>query len=213
LTDNELTLDSKALEKMGLNSEAIFTVEYDLNSVKKIPKNATPETKAELKRYNKLARIFRNRLHFILKFKLRATRHLESCWIVSECNLEDAQKELETFKAAMKNKGFKDVDGRIRIIPILTTENGHENFQDKKADFILEFAMEHVKYCEKARREQKMSRGILWRCKEAYSACSTLREELKGHPRYNEMVDTIEILHDLINLVEPLTKTTKEKND
>lgn len=210
MVNDKLVLDSKALEEMGLKSEEIYTIEYDLNSVLKIPKNISPERKKELQNRNKLAKEFRNRLHFILKFKLHATKHLESCWILSEKSLEFATGQLESFKSEMKAKGFHDIDKRIRIIPILTTESGYESYEEKKAEFILEFAMEHIKYCEKAKKEQKMARGTLWRCKEAYSICSALKEELKANKRYNELVDTIEALGESVARVEPLVKTQKE---
>ena len=211
MKNDKLVLNSKALGEMGLKCEEIYTIEYDLNSVLKIPKNISPEAKKEAQKRNRLAKEFRNRLHFILKFKLHATRHLESCWILSEKSLDFATEQLEAFKSDMKAKGFSDVDERIRIIPILTTEAGFESFTDKKAEFILEFAMEHIKYCEKAKKEQKIARGTLWRCKEAYSICATLKEELKGNKRYNELVDTVEALGESVALVEPLVKSQNEK--
>jgi len=208
---NEIVLDIKALEAMGLHSEAIYTIEYDLNSELKIHKNSTPEEKKQAKIMNDLAREFRNKLQFILKFKLQATKHLESCWLISESNLETAVNDLSELKDAMRNKGFKDVDKRLRIIPILTTIEGFESYEEKKAEFLLSFAMEHIKYCDLAIKTKKMPRGTMWRCKEAYSIINGLKEELKKNKRYHELVDTVGVLGERISLAEVQLKPETEK--
>ena len=208
---NEIVLDVKALEAMGLHSEEIYTIEYDLNSELKIRRNSTPEEKKQAQKMNQLAREFRNKLQFILKFKLHATKHLESSWIISKENLEIAVNALSELKESMQNKGFKDVDKRLRIIPILTTSEGFESYEEKKAEFLLNFAMEHTKYCDLAIKTKKMPRGTMWRCKEAYSIINALKEELKGNKRYNELVDTVGVLGERISLAEAAIKLETEK--
>jgi len=208
----KLILDVKALEKMGLNSEAIYTVEFDLyNGKKVIPKNATKEEKKHIQFMNKLARKYRNKLAFILKFKLFATKHLDSSWLIDEKFLEVAIKDLNAMKEDMRAKGFKDIDKRIKIIPILTTVEGYQYYDDKKAEFLLDFLMEHIKYAEKGIKEQRMSESTLWRCKQVVSIVMAISEELKNHKRYNEITDTISILDELVGEASKIVMENKKE--
>jgi len=211
MSTDKLILDSTALEEMGVKSEAIYLIEYDLHSEIKIPKSYTEQQRKEAKKHNRLAREFRNKLIHLLKFKLMATQHLESCWVIEETRLETAIKGLEDLKEQMKAKGFSNVDKRLRIIPILTTEEGFEHYEDKKAEYLLSFAMEHIKYLENGIKERRMSKSTLWRCKKAYELIEALKEELKGNKRYNEVVDTNQILGDLIGKMEAIITEESQK--
>lgn len=208
---DKLILDEQALAKLGLGEQAVYLIEYDLHSERKIPKNATIEQKKEAQKRNHLAREFRNKLIFLLKYNLRATKHLESCWIIDETRLETAIEGLEELKSQMEGKGFSNLEERLRIIPILTTIEGLQNYEDKKAEFLLDLAMEHIKYLEKAKKTKRVANGIVWRCKKAFEIVSELKEELKKNTRYKELVDTVEILDELISRVEIILKKQKEK--
>jgi len=210
ITD-KLILNDKALAEMGFAEEAIYLIEYDLNSPHKISKRATKEQKKELKKRNKLAREFRNKLTYLLKFNLRATKHLESCWIIDEKHLDSAVKSLEELKNQMKAKGFKNVDKRLRIIPILTTLEGYESYETKKAEWLLEFIMEHIRYMEKAEMERRATKGLIWRSKRAFEIVSELSEELKNNPRYKEILDTNQALDEQTCKVEAIVKEEKAK--
>jgi hypothetical protein len=210
MTD-KLILDEQALATLGLGDKAVYLIEYDLHSEKKIDKKATKDKQKERKARNKLAREFRNKLIFLLKYGLKATQHLESCWIIDESRLDSAIEGLENLKEKMKAKGFRDVDKRLRIIPILTTIEGIENYDTKKAEFLLNFATEHIAYLEKAKKEKRVPNGIIWRCKKAYEIIAELKEELKHTKRYKELVDTVAILDDLSCQVEAMLKA-KRKN-
>jgi len=207
----KLVLDETALDKLGLGDKAVYLVEYDLNSERKIRKDLNAEQRKALQKRNQLARGFRNDLIYILKYHLRATRHLESCWIIEEKRLETAIKGLEELKAKMKGKGFTDVDKRLRIIPILTTEEGIQNYEDKKAEFLLELAMEHIRYLEKVERERRAGNGVIWKCKKAFEVVSELKDELKANKRFKELVDTVEILDELICRCDKILKVEKNK--
>jgi hypothetical protein len=214
-TSNRLVMDEKALAELGLHDEAIYTVEYDLYSeVDLTPqqkRKLTTEEQKEIKRKNDLSREFRNKLVFVLKFKLNATKHLESSWLIDGEFLDQTVSKLESLKAEMKAKGFTDCDKRIKIIPIFTTDEGYEHYEDKKAEFVLEFVMEHVKYAEDGIKNKRISQSTLWRCKQAITICSALAEELKTNQRYNEIVDTINMLDELNAQCEAFLLEAKEK--
>jgi hypothetical protein len=211
---DKLVIDEKALEELGLAGETIYTLEYDLYA----EKNLTREMKAKMspeeikgnERFNTLAREFRNKLAFTLKFKLYATKHLESSWLLDGEHLEIAINALEELKAEMREKGFNDCDKRIKIIPIFTTEEGFQHYEDKKAEFIFEFLMEHVRYTEEGIKEQRMSQSTLWRCKQTVAICSAHAEALKGTDRYNEVMDTISILDEQNSQCEAFLLEQKE---
>lgn len=215
----DLVLDSKALKQMGFSDKPIYIIEYDLpmpnvsGNKLRIPKNLSPERKREIKKRHKLVVKFQNRLFFALKFKLHATKHLNSCWLIDESRLDMAIEELEGLKTDMKSEGFRDIDKRIRIFPILTKEEDFENFEDKKVEFLLNFAMEHIKYTDKAKKEKKIAQSSLWRCKTAYSAIEAHKEALKQHSRYNEIKDTNNFLGEQIALVENMLNKNKEKKN
>jgi len=203
MSDTKIILDAETLAKMGIHGEAIYTIEYDLQSERKILKNATPAERKEAQARNKLARHFRNKVVHALKFNIRAYKHLESSWIVSEDRLEKAVEELSEISEEMRERGFENVEKRLKIIPILTTQEGFEHYEDRKAQFLLQFAMEHIKYIDKGLDEQRMTPSTLWRCKKAYSIISDLKEEVKNRQDlYDEITDTISLLDDKISVVE-----------
>lgn len=131
MTD-ELIFQIEDAEKMGLHGEALYVIEYDLNSRRIIPKNVSETEREEMERYNKVANEIRNKLFFALKFRIMATKHLESSWLISKERLGQAVAEIDAIKAEMKLGGFDNVDKRIRIIPIMTTEDGFENYEDQR---------------------------------------------------------------------------------
>lgn len=218
-TTTKLIIDEKALEQLGLSGSAIYTVEYDMPSkfplTKEQKKAMNKEQLLAYERFKKLARIFRNKLIFALKFKLEAVRHLESNWLLEGENLDTAVNEIEAIKADMKVKGrgikeFEEADQRIKIIPIFTTNEGFEHYEDKKAEFVLEFLMEHVKYAEEGIKSQRMAQAILWRSKKAVEICNAHAEKLKKNERYNEIIDTINMLDELNGQCEAFILEQKE---
>ena len=218
---DKLILDSSALAEMGFAEEAVYLIEYDLHSEKVIPERyytvdgkgerILNETGKGLQKRNKLAREFRNKLIFLLKYNVKATKHLESCWIISENRLESTIKGLESLKEEMKAKNFPDVDKRLRVIPIITTLDGFQHYEDKKAEFLLQYAIEHIKYMEKAEKARRCASGLIWRSKKAYEAIAELSGELKRHKRYKELLDTNIALDEVTNRVDSIIKLEKAK--
>jgi len=217
---DKLVIDESALEELGLHGETIYLVEYDMNSETKIDKVGdhfyhngkliTQEEKEGLDKKNELARKYRNQLLFSLKFKLLATKHLESAWWINGEMLDTTIRELEEMKAKMKADGFKDVDKRVKIIPVLTNVEGFTHYEDKKAEFILDFLMEHVRYAEEGINDQRISASTLWRVKQAVSICNIQAESLKEHERYNEIIDTVNMLDELATQCDALLLKAKE---
>jgi hypothetical protein len=210
MTD-ELILDKKACEKLGLHSEAVYLIEYDLNSKRLIPKTATKQVKDEIVQLNKKAVEIRNQMGYILTFKIRATRHLESSWLIAKERLEEAQVELENVKEKMKSYGFDNVDKRIRIIPVFVREENFESFEDEKAQFLLQFATEHIKYCDRMLEENRVSEPILWRVQKAYEIVNTLSEELKNRDAEAEIKDMASLLDDKTQQVLALKQKLEEE--
>lgn len=207
----KLMLDEKALQQLGFINEPVYLIEYDLHTEKKIDKSLSSERKKELKKHNKIVRKFRNRLIFLLKFNLKATQHLQSCWIIDEKRLEKAIEGLEELKDDMKAKNLSDVDERLRIIPIWMKTEDFEHYEDKKAEFLLNFAMEHIAYMEKAKKAKRVSSGIVWRCKRAFEIIAELSKEISTHKRIKELKDTNQILDELTCQVEAILKKKKAK--
>ena len=212
---NKLIIDENALEALGLYGQTIYTLNYDMYSEKYFTNAQKSRMNTEQveanKRFNKLARIYRNKLVFTLKFKLSATHLLESLWLVYGDKLDMAVDEIEQIKSSAKSKGFEDIDQRIKIIPIFTTPEGFEHYEDKKAEFVLEFLMEHVKYAEEGINKKRMAQSTLWRCKKAVEICNAHSESLKKSERYNEILDTINMLDELNGQCESFLCDQKEK--
>lgn len=207
----DLVLNVEQLKGMGIHSEQIYIIEYDLHSKKKIPKNISDQEKRRIEARNRVIQSFRNKLFFILKFRVMATRHLESSWIIGKERLEMAVEELNQLKEEMAEKGL-GVDKRLKIYPILVSTETYEYYEEQKAQFFLKFAMEHIQYIDKAVSEQRMANSTLWRCQRAYTIIEQLKEELKGHPDlYNEVTDTVALLGDKIAEVEEYIAKWKEE--
>lgn len=212
---NKLVIDEKALEELGLCGETIYTIEYDLYSERYLTdadkRKMNKEQRDANARFNKLARIFRNKIVFTLKFKLDAVKHLESSWLLDGDKLDLAVNEIEELKTDAKRKGFEDIDQRIKIIPIFTTPEGFQHYDDKKAEFVLEFLMEHVKYAEEGIKSKRMAQSTLWRSKKAVEICNAHAEGLKDNERYNEIMDTINMLDELNGQCEAFLTEQKAK--
>jgi len=214
-TTNKLVIDAKALEELGLNPEVLYVVEYDLYSERYLTKleaqKMTQEQRDANKRFNKLARIVRNKMVFTLKFKLDATKNLESSWFIDGDKLDLAVSEIEAIKTNAKQKGFSDIDERIKVIPLITDSIGAEHYEDKKSEFILQFIMEHIAYMELALKQKRVAQSTVWRCKKTVEICNAHTESLKDNERYNEILDTINTLDELIGQVESFVTEAKEK--
>lgn len=198
---DKLIIDESALAQLGLHGETIYLVEYDMASELTITQDMklvkTEEEIRAIQAKNKLAREFRNDLLYMLKFNLNATKHLESAWWIDGANLDATISQIEELKNEARSKGFEDIDKRIKIVPVFTSEEGFQHYEDKKAEFVLEFLMEHIKYGQKAEDEGRISASTHWRMKEAVKICSVLSEELKEHTRYFELQSTINLLDEL----------------
>ena len=242
---SELILNVEELNKMGLNGQEFYLIEYDLNSRRLIPQDfkvcakcnahtenlktgfcakcgaditnevvkspITESEKEERVRYNKVANEIRNKMFFALKFRIMATKHLESAWLVSKERLTDAVKELDAIKVEMKRGGFDNVDKRIRIVPILTTEEGAENFEEMKVQFLLQFCGEHLAYCDHALDEQRIAKSSLWRCIKTYEIINILADELKTEDAKHEVKDMNELLSDKVSQVQQMLQRQEDE--
>jgi len=195
-----LVLDKDALEKLGLHSEALYALEYDLpsNYLQKIDK----KTKQFLE-------FMRWKMVYQLKYKLRAIRNLNSSWFIDGERLNDAEEFVESMKQQYASKGF-NMDKKIRIIPILTTTEGFQSYEDKKAEFLLEFLHESLEKVEKGLSDEIMSEPILWRCKKSVEIVESIKETLQYHAEYKLINDTISMLTDKIQIYENLKINKKE---
>ena len=195
-----LVLDAEALQKLGLYHKALYTIEYDLP---RESNNFDKET-------NYFVRMIRNKVVFMLKFKLHAIRNLDSSWFIDENVLDKATELLNQVKKeyASHNPPF-NMDRRIRIIPILTTNEGYESYEDKKAEFLLQFLNEAIQKVEKGVADEIMSESILWRCKKTVEIVESIAESLTNHEQYKVIQDTIVMLVDSINGYEDIKQHKK----
>ena len=217
-SNSDLVLDKESLEEMGLSGEVFYLFEYDIPSAVKnqhkqeLSGKYTPEQA-------KLFRKLRNKAMFELKFNIKAMNNLYSSWFINaELKLKNGKTALETtkelclwLKTELENAGFPQYAKKVRIIPILTNEAGAEAFEDKMAEYLVQFAIESIRQVDKGIHDQIMSESLLWRCKKAVEAIDTLKEELQGNAVYNEIIDSVEELDDKINQYEAIKKAKKEK--
>ena len=212
---DKLIIDEAALAQLGLHGETIYLVEYDMASELKITENdkltKTAEEIHAIKEKNELSRRFRNDLVYLLKFNVYATKHLESAWWINGKYLDRTITQIEELKAEAKERGFGDIDKRIKIVPVFTNTEGFQHYEDKKAEFVLEFLMEHIKYGQKAEAEGRIAPSTHWRMKEAVKICNILSEELKGHSRFFEVQSTINLLDELTSKCEAMILEEREE--
>jgi hypothetical protein len=71
--------------------------------------------------------------------------------------------------------------------------------------------MEHIAYMEKAEKAKRVAQSTVWRCKKAVEICNAHAEGLKDNERYNEILDTINMLDELVGQVEAFVTDAKEK--
>jgi uncharacterized protein YdcH (DUF465 family) len=195
---------------MGLSGEVFYLFEYDIPSAVKNQHKQELSSKYTAEQ-GRFFRKLRNLAMFELKFKIHAMQNLYSSWFVTENKLDLAKQLCATLKTELQNEGFPQYAKKVRIIPILTNEAGAEAFEDKMAEYLVQFAIESIKQVDKGIHDQIMSESLLWRCKKAVEAIDTLKEELNGNEAFNEIVDAVEELDDKINQYEAIKKAKKEK--
>jgi len=210
-----LILDKKALEDLGLASEVSYLFEYDLPSAFKNTHKDTLEISAQYtKKQAEFFRELRNKTMFALRFKLRAIKNLYSSWFINEDMLESAQKFAEELRAELIKEGFSDRAEKVRIIPIVTTVEGYQTYEQRKEEFFLEFLGESQKTIDKGVKDKNLSESLLWRVKKASEIVSMLKETLKDKSkksRYNEIVDSLTMLDDSIARYEQIKEQKKAK--
>jgi len=213
-TKTPLVLDKNALENLGLKSEVIYLLEYDIPSAFK-----NPQTKELSTLYTKEQAMFfraiRNKLMFALKFKLHAVKNLYSSWFITDDFLEKSEKFAESLRTELIAKGFSDKADKVRIIPIVTTEEGFETFEARKEEFLLEFILESQKIMDKTLKEKRASDSLVWRANKTVEIVSILKESLADKTkksRYNEIVDSLTALSDSISRFEQLKAQKEQKS-
>ena len=197
-----LVLDREALQKLGLYHESLYAVEYDL------PRGSDKFDK----KTNQFLRNMRNHIVYELKYKLRAIKNLDSSWFIDKTVLDKSTELLNQMILEYKmHKPSFDVSKRIRILVLLTTPEGFECYQDRKAEFLLQFLNESIEKVQKGVSDEIMSESVLWRCKASVELIESNSETLKHHEQYNVIADTLVMLVDMIQEYENIKKDKKEK--
>lgn len=196
----KLELDKDELESMGLHGEAIWVITYDFPS-QRIDKD---------KDINKLLIDFRNKLGYIIKYKIQAYKIHESLWVITEDKLDLAKKQLEELKknwATALSRYFNlDISQRVRIIPIVTTIDGYNSYEEQKVEFLLEFIEEHIAKGEKSLRAKAITPQKFYQLKKCFEMVQMLMQPLNYHPRYQEIVDSLMSLDDLIHQCDDMRR-------
>jgi len=204
-----LKLNLGELQRMGLKGKCYWAIEYDLPHKHLKDRNKGKKCSKET---IKLFQDIRNKLMYALKFQIKAIKNLDSSWFISEDRLDLAEKLIEEIRDEMsQHRETIDYINKIQIIPLLTDEEGFETFEDRKAEFLLEFCMEHQRYVEKGLKTGDMYDSTLWRCKKSVEIIEELKEELKGHKQYREIIDTLRMLDDTISRYEDKKEQEKIK--
>jgi len=197
-----LKIDAIELAKLGLHGEEIYTIEYD------IPRGF--RVKGLTKEQSQFLTAMRFRMNQTIKFKLKCLRNLDSSWFLEKERLEEAESFLTEMRDEYKSNGF-NMDKRIRIIPILTTTEAFESYEERKAEFLLQWISESMEKVLEGLHDKIMSETTLWRCKKCVETIEITKEQLKRHSRYNEILDELNNLDDKISKYENLKKDIKEQ--
>jgi len=196
-----LLLDKKALEKLGLHCDPLYIVEYDL------PRESERFTKET----NKFVRHMRYHMVYTLRYKLRAIRNLDSSWFIDEARLDDATESLEEIRSEyLSHETPFDMNKRIRIIPVFTTPDGFESYEDRKAEYMLQLISEAQEKVDEGLKDGIMSETKLWRCKQTLEHIDSLVETLEKHRQYKLIQDSLVMLTDSISKYENMKQNKHE---
>lgn len=203
----EIERTRELLKKAGFDGNAVFTIEYDLPTKKE-------EKGKKYSEAGSVERAFRNALMFALHFKIGATRHLESTWLIDESRLEIAEAELQKIKDKFVAKGFYDIEKCVWIHPIFCEQEDLDRYVDRKIEFLLQFIEDQNNVIGRGLNERRLPYHLLWRAKKAVEMINEISEDddVKGHKRYMEVKDTLVILEDNINRFEQIKKEEKKAN-
>lgn len=195
----KIDIDKPLLDK------AVWLLEYDLPS----------ESKGFTKKQNQVIRALRNKIVFLLEFKLYAQKNLQSSWFIHKDKVDLAEQLITELIMEYEPKIPNEFNlwNRIKLIPIFLTKEGHEHYENKKVEFILQFIGENTELVSKGIKKQKLSEGSLWRAKKCSEIFQILRPELKKSPRFNEIEEAINLLDDLINEYEQIKLKKKNQEE
>jgi len=188
------------IETKEIFETPIFLIEYDL-----------PTERTEFSdKVNKKIRGLRNAIMFTLRYKLLAQRNLESSWFIEEKRLEETEavisQIIEEFKKEIPETF--DLANRIKIIPIYTTKEGYDYYQNRKTEFVIEFIDEMIELVNKGIQDEHISESSLWRAKKALEVYEVLKPDLEGKPLFPKIRKKIGELQELI---EEFEKKRKEE--
>lgn len=196
----DLKVKTEELERIGLNPNAIYQISYDFPS----------RSKFFSKGVNQFLTSLRNSLNYTLKFKINAMQYLESCWIIEEAQLESAEAFLNELIKKFKEESSglnldklfqsKPIENRIKIFPIFTTEEGHRQFENRKVEFLLEFAMEQINRLDRYQEKKKFLADVVWRGDRAYEIITTLKEFVKKNKKIEKVEQKLAILHEKLTI-------------
>ena len=74
----------------------------------------------------------------------------------------------------------------------------------------MQFILEHVKYMEDALKVKRVAQSTVWRAKKCVEICNIHIEGMKDNERYNELIDTNNMLDELVGQVESFVTEQKE---
>jgi hypothetical protein len=193
---------------VGLNEiydKPVWLFEYDIPSAwsknvfhdgKTIQELAYGYSKADAKFFQDL----RNGLIYQLKTDLKAAKNLYSSWIVEESKIDEARKLQQHIREELINKGFSKHAEKVNLFPIFSTQEGFRSYEERKAEFYLEYLSEVQEGLSKA--DDKLKENTLklneisqavWRAKKALDIVNEMKETLEDKTseksRYNEIND------------------------
>lgn len=202
LTTTALKIDATELAKLGLHGEEIYVIEYD------IPRGHN--VKGMSKEQSQFLTAMRFKMNKTIKFVLKCMRNLDSSWFLEKEKLEEAELFLTEMRDEYRANGF-NMDKRIRILPLITTDEAYESYEDRKAEFLLQWISESMEKVLEGLHDKIMSETTLWRCKKCIETVEITKELLKGNNRYNEILDELNNLDDKIQKYENLKQDLKEQ--
>jgi len=191
---------------MGLNQDEftniIYLLAYDVPSenLKGISKD----------RKESLVKL-RNKIYYALKHKYKCYLVQNSLWRLHDTSiLNTLEEKIQEWKDAYESMGY---EAKIEIIKIGVDDKGKETFDDLEAMLILEWLGSIQESIMRRQNEKEITKTWFNQILRKLDLATEIVNDLVDSPRYNECMDTISLLYDLVHSLANQLKDKDGENN
>ena len=150
----------------------------------------------------------RNKLYYALKHKYRCYLVQNSLWRLHDISMLDKLQEMiEKWKDEYDELGY---EAKMEIIKIGVDDKGKETFDDLEAMLVLEWLGTLQEAITRRQKDKNVTKTWYNQVMKKLDLATEIVNDLVDSPRFNECMDTISLLYDLMHSIANQEQEEKE---